>query len=67
MPEHLSGTSVNKAAVQNVWWHHFLHSGSLSEVGETVAHILPQEVQIAAFQEFYKCDRVLTACPMTQY
>jgi hypothetical protein len=44
-----SGTSANEMAVQNVWL-----SGALSEVRETVAHIWPQVVEIAALQEFYK-------------
>jgi hypothetical protein len=32
----------------------FLQPGTLSEVGETVAHIWPQAVEIAALKEFYK-------------
>jgi hypothetical protein len=32
----------------------FLQPGTLSEVGETVAHILPQAVEIAALKEFKK-------------
>jgi hypothetical protein len=35
--------------------------GVLSKVGETVAHIWPQVVEIAALQEFYINDRFLTA------
>jgi hypothetical protein len=44
-----SGTSVTEMAVQNVWL-----SGALSELRETVAHIWPQVVKLAALQEFYK-------------
>ncbi len=33
-------------------------------VGETAAHIWPQVVEIAAFQEFYKNDIILTAPPV---
>jgi hypothetical protein len=50
-----------EAAVQNFWRHNFLQPGALSEVGETVAHIWPQVVDIAAFQEFSKNDTFLTA------
>ncbi len=39
----------------------FLLSGALPEVGETMAHIWPQVVEIVALQEFYKTDRFLTA------
>ncbi len=55
-----SSTSVNKTAVQNVWQYNILLPGALSEVGETVAHIWPQVVDIAALQEFFKNDRFLT-------
>ncbi len=41
-------------AIQNVLQHNFLLPGALSEVGETVAKIWPQVLEIAALQEFYK-------------
>ncbi len=43
---------MNKTAVQIVWRHNFLQPGALSEVGEIIAHIQPQAVEIAAVQEF---------------
>jgi hypothetical protein len=61
-----SSTSVNVTAEQNVWRHNFLQPGVLSKVGETVAHIWPQVVEIAPLQEFYKNDRFLTA-PLWRY
>jgi hypothetical protein len=45
---------VNETAVQNVWRHNFLQPGALSEVGETVAHIWPQVVHVAAYRNFTK-------------
>jgi hypothetical protein len=44
--------SWNKIAAQNV---------CLSEVGETVAQIWPQVVEIALFQELHKNVRILIA------
>jgi hypothetical protein len=41
-------------AVENVWLHNFLQPGALSEVGETVAHIWPQVLEISSLQEFIK-------------
>ncbi len=46
---------MDEMATQNVWQHHILHAGALSEVRETVAHIWPQTVEIATtLQEFGK-------------
>ncbi len=39
----LSAWFVNESAAQNIWQHQ-----GLSEVGETVAHMCPQVVEIAA-------------------
>ncbi len=61
MLEKIYDTSVNETTVQNVWQHNFLQPGAPSEVGETVAHIWLQLVEIAAFQELYNNDRSLAA------
>jgi hypothetical protein len=56
--------SVNKTAMWNVWWHHFLQPGALSGGGgqETVAHIWPQVVGLQHVRNFlYKNDGFLTA------
>jgi hypothetical protein len=47
--------------MHNIGQHHSLQPGALSEVGETVAYILPQVFRKATLQEFYKNDRFLTA------
>jgi hypothetical protein len=56
--------SVNETTMQNVWQHHFLQPGALSEVGETVAYIWPQVVKKATLQEIYKNYRFITAPPV---
>ncbi len=48
MLETFSDWSVKEMAVQNVWQHHFLQPRALSDVGETVAHMGPLVVEIAA-------------------
>ncbi len=47
----------------NVWRHNFLQPVTLSVVGETMAHIWPQVMEIAAFQVLYKNDRFLNPPP----
>jgi hypothetical protein len=49
--------SVNETAMQNIWRHHFLQPGTLSEVGEIVAHIWQQVVGIAALYKFLQIMR----------
>ncbi len=55
---------VKGTAMQNIWQHHFLQSGALLGVGETVAYIWPQVVRKETLQEFYKNDRFLTGPPV---
>jgi hypothetical protein len=49
MEEKFSNWTMNKTTAQNVWQHHFfLQPWAQSEVGEIVAHMWPQVVEIAA-------------------